>query len=87
MAPGPGPAWTGPSRCARGMLTVHRCQHPSAACLPWDPSCSAHRLQPTVGSLRARDVCTPYSPRVPGTQSSEMQQMDGVFLDQDVGGD
>ena len=54
---------------------------------PVGPELLCPQTQPTVGSLRARDVCTPYSPRVPGTQSSEMQQMDGVFLDQDVGGD
>lgn len=54
---------------------------------PMGPELLCPQTQPTVGSLHALDVCTPYSPRVPGTQSSEMQQMDGVFLDQDLGGD
>lgn len=69
-----------PAGRTRGLLAVHRSQHPSAARLLWAPTCSAHRPS------RRWAACVPWmsaQPTVPGfpRDSSETQQMDGVFLD------
>ena len=65
--------WPGqvPARCTRGMLAMQRCQHPSAARLPWDPSCSAHRPS------RRWAACVPWTsvhPTVPGFPGDRAQR-------------
>ena len=87
MAPGPGLAWTGPGAVHAGHAGYAEVSTPLCCASPVGPELLCPQTQPTVGSLRALDVCTPYGPRVPRRQSSEMQQMDGIFLDQDLGGD
>lgn len=60
-----------PARCTWGLLAVHRCQHPSAARLLWDPTCSAHRPS------RRWAACVPWTsahPTVPGFPRDRAQR-------------
>lgn len=84
---GPGLAWTGLGMAHMERAGRAKVSTPLCCASPVGPELLCPQTQPTVGSLRALDACTAYGPQVPRRQSSETQQMDGVFLDQDLGGD